>query len=77
MSWDYPSGGIESSVSPLGNIPPNNQERVLLEELLYALSGFDSDYLVAAPLYSEVDERKFDIDESNESLFNLNFLSGN
>ena len=72
MSWDYPAKelvDIRQQASPLGNVPAGNQEQVLLEELLYALQGFDGDYIVATPLQSQVDERKFEIDES-ELLFN-------
>jgi hypothetical protein len=69
LSWDYPVAGISDShlfqVAPLGNVPVGDQERILLEELLYVLSGFDGDYIRALPLIANVDERKFEIDDSN------------
>lgn len=64
LSWDYPVAEADTHVSSLGNIPVGDQEKILLEELLYALSGFDGDYIHALPLNSNVDERKFEIDES-------------
>lgn len=67
LSWDYPVAGLDLQVSPLGNVPVADQERILVEELLYVLSGFDGDYIRALPLHSKVDERKFEIDESNAS----------
>lgn len=69
LSWDYPVAGLLDSqllqIAPLGNVPVGDQERILLEELLYVLSGFDGDYIRALPLSSNIDERKFEIDESN------------
>ena len=67
MSWDYPApgNGSDPQQGPLGNLPIGDQERVLVEELLYILSGFDGDYIRTVPLHSEVDERRFEIDESN------------
>jgi len=65
MSWDFPTGDSDLLASPLGNIPVDDQERALMNELLYVLMGFDGDYIMASPLLSEVDERKFQIDESN------------
>lgn len=65
LSWDYPVAGLETQdIAPLGNVPVGDQERILLEELLYVLSGFDGDYIRALPLQSKIDERKFEIDES-------------
>lgn len=68
LSWDYPVAGLLDSqllqIAPLGNVPVGDQERILLEELLYVLSGFDGDYIRALPLSSNIDERKFEIDES-------------
>ena len=71
LSWDYPTAGFEPQLAPLGNIPVGDQERILLEELLYVLSGFDGDYIRALPLSSNVDERKFEIDDSNFFIFAL------
>lgn len=69
LSWDYPVAGLLDSqllqIAPLGNVPVGDQERILLEELLYVLSGFDGDYIRALNLISDIDERKFEIDESN------------
>lgn len=64
LSWDFPSGDSDLLASPLGNIPVCDQERALMEELLYVLMGFDGDCITASPLHSEVDERKCQIDES-------------
>ena len=67
LSWDFPGyGDSDSQASPLGNIPVGGQEQALLEELLYVLMGFDGDYITASPIHSEVDERKFQVDESTD-----------
>lgn len=66
LSWDYPFAEKDTQTAPLGNIPVGVQERVLLEEVLYVLSGFDGDCIRALPLDSNVDERKFEIDESKD-----------
>ena len=65
LSWDYPSCEFEQLSSPVGNLPTADQERFLVEELLYVLSGFDGDYIQAIPIHSEIEERKFSVDESN------------
>lgn len=70
LSWDYPCCGSEQLSAPIGNLPPSDQERFLVEELLYVLSGFDGDHIHALPIHSEIEERKFSVDESN-------FLKGN
>ena len=64
LSWDYPVAEANTHVSPLGNVPIVDQEKILLEELLYTLSGFDGDYIHSLPLNSNVDEREFEIDDS-------------
>ena len=66
MSWDFPTAGSDAvhHSAPLGNIPNVEQERILVEELLYVLSGFDGDYIRAVPLITEIDERKFHVDDS-------------
>ena len=64
LSWDFPLCDSDFPSSPLGNIPVGDQERALVEDLLYVLMGFDSDYIIANPLHSDVDERKFQVDES-------------
>ena len=69
LSWDFPSVGSEVNSAPLGNMPTADQERFLVEELLYVLSGFDGDYIRALPVHSEVEERKFDVDDSNSNQF--------
>jgi len=69
LSWDYPCCGSEQLSAPIGNLPPSDQERFLVEELLYVLSGFDGDHIHALPIHSEIEERKFSVDESvDESL---------
>ena len=73
LSWDFPRvvPGCQDqpTCAPLGNLPPQDQERALIEELLYVMSGFDGDYIHALPLGSEVEERKFAVDDTaDESL---------
>ncbi len=72
LSCDFPTcppppdGVVEPA--PLGNLPVADQERVLVEELLYVLQGFDGDYIRTRPLASETDERNFDVDDSTPTL---------
>jgi len=55
--------------SHLGNIPVGDQDRALVEELFNTLMGFAGDYITASPLNSQLDEIKFQIEESKFQFF--------
>lgn len=66
MSWDFSSLKSSSHVSgsPIGNIPSNSQENVLIEDLLNILIGLPGVYIEPEELKDENAERTFKINDS-------------
>lgn len=66
MSWDFSSLKSHSNISggPIGTIPSNSQENVLIEDLLNVLIGLPGIYIEPEELKDEFAERTFKISDT-------------
>uniref|UniRef100_T1JH36 Gamma-tubulin complex component 2 n=1 Tax=Strigamia maritima TaxID=126957 RepID=T1JH36_STRMM len=72
LSLDFVDAGrhediVSDGVGPLGTLPLATQEHILLEELLYCLSGIEGDYIHAQPMADKMNGYSFSLDESIDS----------
>lgn len=71
MSLDFPERPPDASshLAPIGGIPYNTQESIVVKELLSVLQGYHGDYIYGLPLDTVSSPRTFHVDPSIHSSF--------